>query len=1067
MKFTEQQLAAVDISRCEFDACVVAGPGSGKTTVLVEYFKRLVEAGADPLRILAITFTEKAASNMRKKLAEAFEHNLETRARLERAWVSTVHGFCSRLLRENAVAAGLDPEFTVAAELESWRLQHESIDAAVEEMFQHDPAAVRALVRGLSSWEFELAVLSAYDAMRCAGMTVADLDRFPAPPGIAIEEIAATVRALRAENLFSWSVSQREQFDSAVEAAERMVSTDDPLEALRAAGGFSLNLNKCKRNNNAYNLLGTLRAQVATARFTLITEHYAAERGTLIEIFRRFDRIYRARKRQAGALDFSDLEEFTVRLLEDHPETRERLRAQFDHVLMDEFQDTNGQQARLLELIRPSDRFYAVGDLNQSIYGFRHAEPQGFRDYRDTVERTGRRLVELTGNFRSRPAILSAVETVLDGAAGIEPRSLVAGREFAGEDPPYSVEALFAPDEAAEAQWIARRLRELLAAYPQLDYKDVAVLVRNTDVLGGITAAFDDAGIPYVVNRGRGFYESREVNDLTHLLRIIANPRDEISLVSVLRSPLVGISDEALLQLRVLGDSGEFRENLGAVLMRLAPKDAAGFEPADFAALTAFRDRLRAWRMRRDYVSFDRLLLDAIDESGYLSAPNIDKFLAQARDAASRLSLADYVEELARVRADDPREPDSPPEDSANTVKVMTVHSAKGLEFPIVFLAAMHKGINTALAAVEFSPRIGVGVAWRDPASGKEVEDLYQRAIKEERERREEQEGHRLLYVAMTRAEHHLVLSFAGKKQNWASVLVKSLALDIKAPCDEIRLVDAPDGKQWALRVHITHHAADPLPAAARAEKPAAAGPLLVTAPEVAGQHDAAVTVTDLAVFASCPRKYYLGRYLGFDRPGPALTDAPAPQSGLPANELGSQVHALLAGESVGQPDAEAERLAAVFRESPLGRRAARASRVEREFDFVMSLEGVIVRGQVDVWFEEGGELVIVDYKTDAVSAAEALQRAAGYSLQLRLYAAAVERIAGRRPDRAYLHFLRPGRIVEVDLAPSLLDSPEQIARDLMHAQESLEFPLHEGPQCRGCAFYGELCPAGTSHSTT
>src|SRR5262249_15444027 len=139
---------------------------------------------------------------------------------------------------------------------------------------------------------------------------------------------------------------------------------------------------------------------------------------------------------------------------------------------------------------------------NQSIYGFRHAEPQGFRGYRKAVERAGHRVVELTGNFRSRAAILSAVETVLEGREGIEPRRLVACREF---DQPSrcSVEALDAPDERAEAQWIARRVHELLGDCPELGYKDVAVLVRNTDVLAIITHAFDESGIPYVVNRGR------------------------------------------------------------------------------------------------------------------------------------------------------------------------------------------------------------------------------------------------------------------------------------------------------------------------------------------------------------------------------------------------------------------------------------------------------------------------------------------------------------------------------------------------------------------------------------
>jgi CRISPR/Cas system-associated exonuclease Cas4 (RecB family) len=180
----------------------------------------------------------------------------------------------------------------------------------------------------------------------------------------------------------------------------------------------------------------------------------------------------------------------------------------------------------------------------------------------------------------------------------------------------------------------------------------------------------------------------------------------------------------------------------------------------------------------------------------------------------------------------------------------------------------------------------------------------------------------------------------------------------------------------------------------------------------------------------------------------------------LPAAELGSQVHALLAGVPVANPDAEAVRLANVFRQSAMGRRAATAVRSEREFDFLLAVEDLVVRGQVDLWFEEGGELVIVDYKTDAVSGPEAHQRAQDYALQLRLYAMAVERVAGRAPDRAWLHFLRPNTMVEVDVTPSLLDSPEDTVLDFIAAQSKGEFPLREGPHCRRCPFYKDLCPA-------
>ena len=809
VRFTPAQLDATDVARRHLDACVVAGPGSGKTTVLVEYFRRLVDAGVDPLRILAITFTEKAAGNMRKKLAEAFQDHLAARARLERAWVSTVHGFCARLLRENAVLAGVDPDFHVADERESWRFQNDAIAAAMEELFAAHPDAVRALIRALSSPDFEEAMLSAYDAMRGAGVRVEDLAAFPTPAGTAVDEIADTLRALRHESPTGWSYSQKQQLQSAIDSAGRIAAASSPRDALLAAEAFACNLQKCKRGNATYQLLKRLRDLVEASRYSLVTDCFAAERRLLLDIFHRFDRIYRDRKRSLSALDFADLEEYAVRLLEDHPDTRARLQSQFDHILMDEFQDTNGQQARLLRLIRPPDRFYAVGDINQSIFGFRHAEPEGFLGYRNEVERTRRHLVELTDNFRSRPEILSAVETITHGIPGIEPRPLIAGLAF-DTSKPFCVETIaVAGDESLEAQWVARRILDLAAPF-----RDVAVLVRNTEVLADFTAAFDDAHIPYVVNRGKGFYETREINDLTHLLRVIANPRDEISLAAVLRSPLVGASDEALLRLRTAG-------NLGAALGSLTPDSAGGYSPADARALLDFRARLHEWRLRREYVTFDRLLLDAIDECGYAGesgargAANIDKFLAQARDASSRMSLDQFVEELALLRESNPREPDAPPEDSADAVRIMTVHSAKGLEFPIVFVAALHKGVNSDLPVVAFSRHFGLGARWRIPGARKDKDDLFQHAIRQERSTREAEESNRLLYVAMTRAGQHLVLSFCAngrKPANWAATVVDSLALDLSTFRDETLAVTAPDGEPWSLRLLVTAQPPTPAP---------------------------------------------------------------------------------------------------------------------------------------------------------------------------------------------------------------------------------------------------------------
>jgi ATP-dependent exoDNAse (exonuclease V) beta subunit len=1060
VEFTPAQIRAIEVSIRRQDTCILAGPGSGKTTVLVEYFRRLVEAGVDPLRILAITFTEKAAANMRKKLAGQFADQAGVRASLERAWVSTVHGFCGRLLRENAVAAAIDPEFAVADERDAVRMQHEAMADALDELFAARPAEVRALIRALASIEFEECVLSAYDAMRGAGLEIETVAAMPAPADRTLARIDALAAELRQAKPDHSDPALRTQLAAVMEGADRLLDARTPRDKLAGIQLFSADLRHGKRNNPIRARLGELKKLIKNdAERPLLTSHRAPERATLFEILRRFDRIYRERKAAAGLLDFADLEEAGVRLLERHPETRGRFQAQFDHILMDEFQDTNGQQARLLELVRAPGRFYAVGDINQSIFGFRHAEPEVFRRYREEVTGRGERVVELAENFRSRADILRAVETVAEGAAGIEPRGFDPRRVFEeARDICVEVAAFTAADTDAaqwiEARWIARRIVDLVSE-ERFHFGEVAVLVRNTEVLGTLADAFEEAGVPYVVNRGRGFYEAGEVADLTNLLRAVANPRDEIALAAVLRSPLAGVSDEGLLALRLLGT------NLGAAPGALDP---AGFSAEDFAALERFRHNLAAWRTRREAVSFDRLLSAAMDDAGYRAqagaraASNIDKFLAMARAASRRGTLDEFVDELTRLRSADPREPDAPPDDSSDAVKAMTVHSAKGLEFPVVFIAALHKGVRNRAPVVAFSPAIGLGAYWRNPVTKEDHGDLFHRAIHQELTRRENEESHRLLYVAMTRAQELLVMSFAagGKRASWAELVGGRLQLDPAPGRDEILERTSPDGKPWKLRL-VTADRAPELRIAQRVAGTAEDVELLAQ-PVVGEQQDSNATVTGLAEFARCPRRYLLGRYLGFSG---RATGGGSTESKPDAAELGTAVHRLLAGLDVPDPDPEALRLADVFRRGALGRRLAKATRIEREFDFLMAVGELVLRGQVDLWFEENGEIVIVDYKTDAVTSHLAHRRADDYALQLRLYATAVEQVAGRKVASAWLHFLRPDTLVRIDLEPPLWESPAQIAAELEHAQDTLDFPLREGDHCHRCPFYRDLCPAG------
>jgi ATP-dependent exoDNAse (exonuclease V) beta subunit len=1006
---------------------VVAGPGSGKTTVLVAHFERLVASGVDPLRILAITFTDKAANNIRDRLARTFGDRAEIRGKLERAYVSTVHGFCARVLKENAVFAGLDPEFYVMDERESLREQLAVVNAVLDRMLEEQPVHTQALIRGIGANDAGQEILDAYDAIRAAGVTVAALRTFPVPAAGDIRASLDEARNLRPP--WDWKAAHLAHLQDAQDTLERIAAAlpEGPEATLRAIASFECNLQKLKRSGRAYDLLRDLKQNLLPKlERASITAYYAGARATILELFTRFDDSYRARKRQLGGLDYDDLEEYTVHLLEGHADVRRRLQNQFERVLMDEYQDTNGRQSRLLELIRTPDRFYAVGDINQSIYGFRHAEPAVFRGYRDIVQQDGKRLVQLVENFRSRSGILQAVETVANGAEGVEDRPLIPGKPFPGKVE-ACVEVIEAATPEVEAQWVAARILEFQGRLQLRDrtaeFKDLALLVRNSEVLEEFTRAFDGYGIPYVLNRGKGFYETREVVDLMHLLRVLANPRDEISMAAVLRSPLVGASDEDLLRQFVTQKGVE-----------------TSLDTARTSACATFLDRLARWRATRDYTAIDQLLLRAMDECGYQpatgarGAANIEKFLAQARAASARQTLAEFVEEIEILRESKPREPDAPPEDSANAVKVMTVHAAKGLEFPVVFLAAMQKGVDANPGAIAFSPGIGLGVRWHHPCGGDDKDDAFQHAIRQELKQREKEEGNRLLYVAMTRAEEHLVMSYSGKKQNWAAIVADRLGAR--------SVSEAP---------------ARPAP---HAHHEAAVAVQVLQRPILTGQHDSQANVTSIAMYADCPRRYYLSRYLGFDSGAGSQPAAASKAASPPADQFGMQVHALLAGAAVESPHPEAVKLADQFRKSALGRRASSAATVEREFEFLMEIENLVLRGQIDLWFEDRGKTVLVDYKTDRVHAVDAPARAERYALQLRLYALALERLNGRAPDEAYVYFLRPNAAVPIDLRPSLFDSPEAAVREFREAQERLYFPLREGEHCRTCPHFSRLCPA-------
>ena len=1001
VKLTNTQRQAVE-SWGPDDVCVVAGPGSGKTTVLVERFRWLVsEKGFRPDEILAITFTEKAAANMLERLVT--KSDTEHRAVFQTAQISTIHAFCARLLREHAFEAGLDPGFEV-------------IDA----------------------WEAEVLLRR----------SIADV----------LDERHA----------------QHKQ---------------GTLAFLRAFYGSGAHAERNELSNVHGEIFDLYQTQRASGRE--ITDAQPAEppqqdsRRWLLETLRQVDDHYLESKRRYGWLDFADLEIESVRLLSISSSINLSYRA----ILVDEYQDTNRLQADLISLLRErtsDSTLFAVGDLNQSIYGFRHAEPRVFHDYRDRVRESGGQVVELLENFRSRDDILRAVETVFDRpSGGVEPRKLKAARLLPRKRD-SSVEVLVArgPDSArareAEAQHLAARIIDLRGslllgeAKQPAEWKDFAVLGRTRAVLADITKALQAAGIPYQVSAGRGFFEAEEVRDLVNFLRVLRNPRDDISLAAVLCSPLAGLSDDALLEMKL---EGEFSRDLASALGSDKLTD-----PEDTERLAQFRSRLDRFRQLRDETPVEVLISRLLAETGYESqafsadggdrkVANIRKLLRLIRQLQEnrRLRLHEVVDRLEELQSSAVDEPEADAYDEdLDAVKVLTVHGAKGLEFPVVIIAGLNRDARGSSNAALYDPDKGLGVRWvEDAATGEAKGDAMYEAIRQRLKERDRDETDRLLYVAMTRAEEHLILSasFGPRPQarHWAKHLKEKLGVDFSR-VENKPMIQEKNG--FRFRCLVTD------------QKPALQKELFrpgkqseVTWIDPAGeaeQSDAAAAVTSVVLFTECPRRYYLSRYLGFSDRTPHAPRVDEPDDWVAterdekdATTLGKRVHEVLGGSAADDSeDAEALALARRFIESELGRRAARADSALREHGILFLVGNHLLRGQIDLWFEEGGEQVIVDYKTDDADKDEAVVRAEHYALQIQLYAMAMRLATGRLPSRGVLYFLRPGIAHDVDLSELALEAAGRVVEEFFAAQSAVQFPLHLGAHCLRCPHYRGICPA-------
>ena len=1118
---TAEQRRAV--SSRDRDALLEAGAGSGKTSVLVDrYCAAILEDRVEVDRILAFTFTERAAAEMRSRIRRELTARSQTEAdrgeldladelkraarATERAWVMTMHAFCRRLLAAHPLAAGLDPRFRVLDAAEAARLSDRAAREALEQLLAADDEEVARATAAYEAWRLKAMVVHAHERLRSQGMGEPRLPEVPEP-----------VVSLKPDE-------------------EERELTEGELAAARAA-------------------------RTAIER---LLEAFGARFGAL--------------KEARSALDFQDLELRALDLLRASPALADEWRERFDHVMVDEFQDTNSVQLELIEMLRgPRTRVLMVGDESQSIYRFRNADLEVFRGERRRADESPERdVLPLRGNFRARPAVLAAVNEVgrvlLDGFT-----ELTAGRDPAGD--PGTVELLLTLDEGrgknarkwnqeeieldpppggspprivAEARVLAERLRELVAC-GEAKRGEIVVLLRAFTHVDAYEEALRRAGLrPFVVG-GRGYWTQQQVEDLIRLLGAVANPLDDEYLFGALACFANAVGPDALWLLRqaATADGGHPRHVWPVIAWRFGggpePSEHQGqwlesIPEADVRRLERFCRVLAGLRAQAARLRLEELIERTMSAFGYdlgLLArdggagrmANVRKLMRLAREyeANEGRDLAGFLTLAAESTRRDEREGMAAVQaEGHDGVRVMTVHAAKGLQFPVVAApdlgrrlnAGHHPGDLVIGPAEEGRRRFGMRLAF--PSAGSlglwELVDLN--AAESEAEAKE---GCRLVYVAASRAEDRLILSgiYAPSDVEPAEDLKASDApirrllpalaergfagSDCEIAIPGVIPVEGAQRRPDArLRIRVSEPGAEraaelvrSFPAPAEEDPLAAAsGPPPLLDPREAPVPIGHLSYSALALYGQCGYRFYVERVLGAreslarpderlgeDEPPGAASELPDPAAdrGL-ALGIGKVVHAALEWsarrrwqppsaellerlcareglERDEQARARAQRLIAGWLGSSL--RARLGVPLRAEAPFVLELGQTVVRGKIDLLAGGDGDLpTVVDYKTDALDGRTPEALGARYAVQREVYALAAGNDSGARAIHIFLD--APEEPVVEVFDPEGLNAARTRLEALIERMRDGGFEVTQEPYaalCFGCPAATKLCP--------
>ena len=854
--WTQQQQDAIADRGHSLIVCAAAG--SGKTAVLVERIVQLVCEGCPVDEMLVVTFTNAAAGEMRQRIGEALSRAAQDRPELaaqvmalSRASISTLHRFCGNLLREHFEALGIDPAFRIGDEQECGVLSRQAMEDALYACYEVSSEAFMAADSCYPQEELAELAQGIHRFMMTRPDPWAWLDRATARCGCGAQalERSEAVRLLLsdadeqlaqlrtdAEETHALCAGEGGPAHYAAACAEDLALIDSLSDAakvgympLRAAlhGASFAALGRKKKGDlfdedvadQVKKHRDVLKKAVAALKETFAaTIDEAAEDMMLTqmplagvaELVRTYDALYTAAKRQRGVLDFNDLEHGALAALQNEGVIR-ALSMQYRYVFIDEYQDSSAIQEAIISSFAREDGLFLVGDVKQSIYRFRQAEPSLSLEKAARYDREDEplaRRIDLQRNFRSRANVLHGVNAVFarimrGDVTEIEydaREALIPGLELPGEDPPVELHLIYdggedtaepemeeTPDGEDSERELAAIEREALVAAQRiralvgtpfydgkaggerpLCYRDMAVLMRVARTQAPLAAqVLQREGIPVFCDAGEGYFDIPEIRAMTALLQTIESGAHDEALIAALHGPAMGLCEDELARIRIHTPDVHVPYHEAVRRYREEMDDALAHQLAEFDR------KIARWRLCARHQGVDRLIERIYAETGFLAKAgalpggasrqaNLNLLISRARAfmRAQGGSLTAFLRYAERLRAGGDSMSASAIGESEDVVRIMTTHKSKGLEFPVVFVLGMGRRMRKGSRRdrLLMHAQLGVGLPCIDTALGSERETVLRRAIRVMTEREQLAEEVRILYVAMTRARERLIL---------------------------------------------------------------------------------------------------------------------------------------------------------------------------------------------------------------------------------------------------------------------------------------------------------------------